>query len=210
MFISKTIINPYRSDARMMLSDPQKLHAAVMRAFSEQTLEETNQHGRPLWRLDESGRDPVLYITSPAKPDLQHIVEQIGRANDTNGSIIKDYSTIVNSIENKKQYRFKLKANPTSTVNNKIVSHITDHFLREWLLKKSTNNGFYVENSNFKITAKGEMSFKHDVGKRITLSHATYEGLLQVNDIDEFQRSVRFGVGKGKAYGLGMLSLGKV
>ena len=75
MYLTKCEINPARRDARKLLGSPQAMHAAVMAAFPRAV---TAEEGRALWRLDEVRAGTYLYVVSPWKPDLTHVVEQAG------------------------------------------------------------------------------------------------------------------------------------
>ena len=78
MYLTRFRINTARIGARRLLSSPQVMHAAVMSSFAE--IPESNADGpRILWRVDrDSSAATYLYIVSPARPDLTHLVEQVG------------------------------------------------------------------------------------------------------------------------------------
>ncbi|MCI5956432.1 MAG: type I-E CRISPR-associated protein Cas6/Cse3/CasE [Clostridiales bacterium] len=43
--------------------------------------------------------------------------------------------------------------------------------------------------------------------RTVSLQAATFEGLLTVTDAERFRRTLTEGVGRGKAYGLGLLTI---
>ncbi|MFF3228835.1 type I-E CRISPR-associated protein Cas6/Cse3/CasE [Nocardia suismassiliense] len=76
MFLTRMQINPRRRGARLLLSSPQALHAAVCSGFADAT---PSDEGRILWRLDNYGpHRGILFVASPDKPDFTHIIEQAG------------------------------------------------------------------------------------------------------------------------------------
>lgn len=85
--------------------------------------------------------------------------------------------------------------------------------LQEWLVRKGQLNGFLVarvESRPDPITGDMQHGEKRGVNDAsIKLSHKAivYEGLLKVTEIALFQQALRQGVGSGKAYGFGLLSL---
>ena len=48
---------------------------------------------------------------------------------------------------------------------------------------------------------------KGGAGNRVTLLSVTYEGVLQVTDPEAFCCALTQGIGRGKAYGMGMLTV---
>lgn len=80
MHLTRFRLNTARPGARRLLASPQSLHAAVMASFPRLLpTDGTAQGPRVLWRLDHNARAEVLlYIVSPDRPDLTHLVEQAG------------------------------------------------------------------------------------------------------------------------------------
>ncbi len=52
-------------------------------------------------------------------------------------------------------------------------------------------------------------SRRNDSGKPMTFGAVTFEGILEVTDAEKFRESLRQGIGTGKAYGFGLLSVAK-
>ena len=44
-------------------------------------------------------------------------------------------------------------------------------------------------------------------GRRVSMLSVTFEGILTVTDADLFRRTLAEGIGRGKAYGMGMLTV---
>jgi len=44
----------------------------------------------------------------------------------------------------------------------------------------------------------------------MTFGAATFEGILEVTDAEKFRQSLKQGIGTGKAYGFGLLSVAPV
>ena len=84
-YLTRMEINPRRRAARRYLGSPQVMHAAVEAAFPASSAGE-----RRLWRIDRVGEGVWLYLTSASRPDLTHVVEEIGRP-ATQGWETKDY-----------------------------------------------------------------------------------------------------------------------
>jgi CRISPR system Cascade subunit CasE len=75
-YLTRFDINTARRAARDLLGSPQRMHAAVLAAFPPGS--NTSPDERVLWRLDHQEHHAVLYLVSPHRPDLTHLVESVG------------------------------------------------------------------------------------------------------------------------------------
>ncbi|WP_433547325.1 type I-E CRISPR-associated protein Cas6/Cse3/CasE [Streptomyces sp. CA-294286] len=161
MYLTRFRINTARTGSRRLLSSPQPLHAAVMSAFP--TLLPTASEQPPgvsgprvLWRLDQNARAEVfLYVVSPERPDLTHLVEQAGwpsLAGDpsTPGWETRPYTPLLERLAKGGAWAFRLTANPVHYVRNKDgaptkrTAHTTAVHQKGWLLKQQERAGFRI------------------------------------------------------------------
>ena len=77
----------------------------------------------------------------------------------------------------------------------------------KWLLDRAEKHGFALDPAAFTVTASGWLHFSKGDKNRISLLSATYEGVLQVTDADLFRQTLTRGIGRGKAYGQGLLTV---
>lgn len=107
--------------------------------------------------------------------------------------------------------------------------HITVAQQLQWLIDKSARCGFQIPHMEhngqsmpradivdrkiirFERQGGREQSTENKVGRKktITISTATFEGVLAVTDVDLFRIALRNGIGHAKAYGCGLLTLSK-
>ena len=71
-------------------------------------------------------------------------------------------------------------------------------------------NGQRVDGANLLINGveRGIAEFKRGE-RRVTLGVATFEGVLEVTDPDALRRALTHGIGRGKAYGCGLMTLAR-
>ncbi|PAZ12278.1 type I-E CRISPR-associated protein Cas6/Cse3/CasE [Streptomyces sp. SA15] len=159
MFLSRFRVNTARPGARRLLSSPQAMHAAVMSSFPGLLPTDVPDPASPrvLWRLDHQARAEVLlYIVSPDRPDLTHLVEQAGwpaaAAADpqTPGWQTRPYGPLLERLANGDRWAFRLTANPIHTIRRKdseprkITAHLTPVHQMAWLLQRQESCGFRV------------------------------------------------------------------
>ena len=215
-YFSKFLINPQRRGARKLLSSPQALHAAVMATIPPDVKPE---YGRILWRLDITGHQYVLYVLSPEKPDFSALVEQAGW--DTRPGESAHCGRLLAKLENGQEWGFRLTANPVKRQRgkgDKILPHVTPAQQSAWLRERAQQWGFEVipaEGQELEdaptVTGRNDLSFsRRDTGGhvgRITLRKAQFDGALRITDAELFRKALVNGMGRGKAYGMGLMTL---
>lgn len=198
-----------------MLASPQRVHAAVLAGFPDDAHDEQRE-GRVLWRLDQGRHDVVLYIVSPGKPDLTHMVETVGRP--TYGWQTREYTPFLDRLAVGDQWAFRLLANPVHSTRpespdqrGKRFAHVTAAQQTDWLLRRAGRDGFEVVTSSagapdLLVRERRTVRFKR-ASRTVTLSTAIFEGRLRVADPSALRRALTSGIGPAKGYGCGLLTL---
>lgn len=145
---------PWRPQAAVV---PQVLHAAVMSSFPALLPSDTPPPDGPrvLWRLDHTARAEVmLYVVSPDRPDMTHLVEQAGwpaaASHSAPGWECRPYGPFLDRLAAGDQWAFRLTANPIHHIRRKAdeptkrTAHITPVHQMGWLLQRQEPCGFRV------------------------------------------------------------------
>lgn len=214
MYLSRVEINPYRRETMRALGSPQIIHAAVMASFN--TLE-TTREDRILWRIDTVGPSTYILIQSSSVPDMRHIVDQFGRPDTGEKGEVARYDEFLSSLKQDEILRFRLTANPVHSIKvngsesrGKVMAHVTIDQQKKWLSDRADKLGFSIAEKDgdllFDVVNRKQYRFRRE-GKIVTLSTATFEGVLRVEDKEKFLETLRNGIGRGKAYGCGLLTV---
>lgn len=229
MYLTRFRFNTARDGARRLLSSPQSMHAAVLSAFAEPP---TSVGGpRVLWRVDHnSATDVQLYMSSPDRPDLTHLVEQAGWPTIDDGWETRDYGAFLARLTNGAVWDFRLTANPIHYARRnddeptKRTAHLTWRHQKAWLIKYQEKAGFAVMEKPIEQRAFSEGD-EHELivhsGRRlsftkrtspsparpVTLSTVTYDGRLRITNAVILRRALTAGLGKARAYGCGLMTL---
>jgi len=218
-FLTRFEINKVRRGARDLLSSPHRLHAAVLNAFPAAHRTPADE-GRVLWRLDQDEHSTLLYVLSPHEPDLTHLVEQAGWPT-TQGWDTRDYTPLLNRVAVADRYAFRLTANPVRSQRRKATAtrsqryaHVTVTQQTQWLLDRADKHGFTVpagveKEPDVAVHARHTWRFTRQ-SSTVTLSTATFEGLLEVTDPQALRAALVHGIGPAKGYGCGLLTLAAV
>lgn len=109
-----------------------------------------------------------------------------------------------------KQYRFKVQVNPVrkDSQSGKRVAVKGRDEIADWFLQRTENNwGFSVVASSLQIDTVEVLQFKGKNDQPITVGKAHLQGSLTVTDQNQFQQSFKLGIGKGRAFGCGLLQV---
>lgn len=204
MYLSRVPLDISKRKTQIAMVSPNKIHGAVEKAFSE-------KQDRNLWRIDMLRGKAYLLILSVEKPDLAGIAAQFGFAGDCGES--KKYDGLLKHIEKGSVWQFRLAANPVHSIKGekkrgKVVAHTSEKCQLKWLDNQAAKRGFrippdaaYVVESNWRIFNK------RNSNQKVRLLEVVFEGKLCVEDADVFRDALVNGIGREKAYGMGMLTI---
>ncbi|MDK3256659.1 type I-E CRISPR-associated protein Cas6/Cse3/CasE [Blastococcus capsensis] len=219
-YLSRVELNPQRRAGRGLLGSPQAMHAAVLSAFPGALADRTDQ--RVLWRLDPVPGAVHLYVVSPEQPDFTHIVEQAGWPTLQTWQS-REYDPFLDRLAAGQSWAFRLTANPTRARpaaegrRSQRFGHVTVAQQQRWLVQRCTTAGFDVLAASemgdpadgVVVRERGTTRFRRGDGQ-VTLTTASFEGMLTVTDAGALRATLTGGLGPGKAYGCGLLTLAPV
>jgi len=239
MYLTRMVLNTQSRKVWNDLGNPQQLHRTVSSAFpkiEDQMHLPHHERKSPrsefnlLHRLefDRSTGKAVLLVQSNARPDWSSLVE--GYAHKIESKTLHDkYAGIANGLI----LQFRLQANPTKRIGKsdniadakfkdpdkrRRVDIRTDEGRIAWLKRKGEECGFRITGlkikdsvENLASVQQGKVEFRRErTAPKVTLGSVVFEGVLQVTDSDAFKNALERGIGTGKAYGFGLLSIAPV
>lgn len=224
---TRVLLNPQRRGGRRLLTNPQAMHAAVRSCFPPD-LDESE--ARVLWRVDQQEHEHVLYIVGPEVPQREVIVDQAGWASRPGETA--DYRPMLNTLRTGHERSFRLTANPVRSLpteggkRGKVVPHVTPSQQVSWLIEKAPALGFEVRTRpgsgdeedllpDVMVDRRKDLSFTRrdplsQGSGRVTLRTARFEGTLRVTDAQLLRNALTRGIGRGRAYGCGLLTLARL
>ena len=214
MYLSRLILNPRNRRVQREVANPYQMHRSLMRAFPDD-LKESDE--RLLFRL-EPGRNGALtlLVQSWALPDWSYLA-----APEFGGYLlpVSEPNPAVKSFDLDlapgQVLAFRLRANPTvkrrfNEKDHKRVGIYDEQEQFAWLERKGELGGFRIVSARTGGQEDVERTIKQK-GKKHKLKFAAvqFEGLLQVTDPERLRQTVRRGIGSGKGFGFGLLSLAR-
>lgn len=207
MYLSRLQLNPAHPQARRDLASAYELHRSLSRAFAADA---QTPPLRFVWRR-EAGLDGLPGTTVLVQSAAVGNWHALGASNlhgakycerlDANKPVALD-----RLIQAGKRCRFRLLANPTVTREGRRYGLHDDAARQAWLRRQGERIGFEVLVAE--RSASGRLRTAQGSRERtITLDAVLFDGVLMVTDATAVQRAWSSGIGPGKAFGLGMLSL---
>ena len=220
MLLHRITLDPRSRDARRDLADPYQMHATLTRAFSAPDIR--CPEGEFLWRLeaerDQHGRPQVL-IQSRAQPDWDRInlADWLAYVDPAINLIEK---LGLHSLEDGQRFRFRLRANPSVKRDGKRQGLMRTQDQENWLVRQGDLHGFVLpelvgfefadstaKRVDVRISQEQMLKGRQHTGNGIHIFSVLYDGILMIQNSEKFAVALRYGIGHGKAMGLGLLSV---
>lgn len=204
MYLIRIHLNPLRRDTVRAFSNPNLIHGAICQTQVDRT-------ERVLWRIDTLGQQTYLMILSPTLLETKEIINQFGYPQEV--AQVKDYNLLLDRIHDGSRWAFRLCANSTVSgpacdgQRGKIHAHVSSKWQMEWLKNKSVKNGFSIDLNQTKVVYSKWIQFRKHSPGMVSIKEVIFEGVLTVDNSELFKKALVHGIGKGKAYGMGMLTV---
>ena len=213
MYLHRLHLNPRCREVRRDIADPYEMHSTLCRAFSPSP-EQKCLPGSFLWRLEpEQSHDGFskVIVQSHLLPDWSRInlTDWLGEAPAMPIKIFEKLSFDKHSDDSR--FRYRLRANPSVCRKGKRLGLLNATEQMDWFIKHGDKNGF----KPFSIhMSEGRMLTgnirKNTLSSPIRLFSILYDGILTITDIQQFQKAIESGIGRGKSMGLGLLSVAPI
>lgn len=221
MYLSQLILNPHSRQVQREISNIYQMHRTIMTAFPENLPKDE----RILFRLDVDRRNVIkLLVQSQYQPNWEFIstsskdyllppsLMDIDAPNPAVTQFDLSKTLLPNQI-----LAFRLRANPTIKKDRpgKKQGHrigIYDETSQiEWLNRKAELGGFRILSVRSSQEEKiSDTIFRQNSSdQRMEMLAILFDGVLQITDPNKVNDAIRNGIGSGKGFGFGLLSLAR-
>jgi len=218
MYLSLLLLDPRSREAHADLADPYQMHRTIARGFGEGA--EAYRSARVLFRTEE-GRNgcPFVLVQSLLEPDWRVLTARPRYLRCT--PRVKELRPVVRANQH---LAFRLRANPTvkrdgrrhpiweprqagETLGDSAARLRRVEAAREqWLRRKGEEGGFAVEQVDIQSEP---VQVCHRLDDRAVFNAVRFDGILRVTDAQAFAQTLEAGIGSGKAFGFGLLSVAR-
>lgn len=230
MYLSRLILNPRSRAVRNDLSDCHSMHRTILSAFPQAQGGARAEFGI-LFRTDadqRSGRITLL-VQSQTEPDWSELNPKDYLLDDfveLDNPVVKRVDEKYGALGQGVHLRFRLRANPTRRVSQKCVGEESNGFGKrveihgeeqqlDWLRRKGEQHGFRLLTArvnpnvlNARANPEGKViGWRERSQPPMKFGSALFDGELEITDAEKFKQALAQGIGSGKAYGFGLLSI---
>lgn len=225
MYLSRLVLNPRSRAVRRDLADCCGMHRTLMSAFPD--IGGANGAARAklgvLYRLEERHDRPNVLVQSQEQPEWDRLDSAYLLSQES-----KSVMEFCQALKSGRRLRFRLLANPTRKIltktgpdgrssNGRRVELRTESEWISWLNRKAHQHGFRIEAAStvaaapdIRAVRRGKAmggSGQSNSAPSRTFFGVQFDGRLLVVDRELFLAGLRNGIGPGKAYGFGLLSI---
>lgn len=220
MYLSRLRMNSRSRAVRRDIADCYQLHRTLLAAFPHGVDQGARSAFKILYRVESHDGAPMIYVQSGIRPDWTCLPEDYLADSWMEGEslAVRRIDDAWAGLKAGQVLRFRLHANPTRKVDTRNGSNgrrvpigpEPDRIL--WLERKATSGGFKLVTSDQSdapdVAIRGEERSQGKGGGRpLTFKGTVFEGRLEIVDIDRFRDALGSGIGSGKAFGFGLLSI---
>jgi CRISPR system Cascade subunit CasE len=228
IYLSRLYLNSRNRHVRQDIADCREMHRTLLRAFPQAP--EGQAPGDAfglLYRLERDDRGRIrLLVQSCQEPSWSGLAKIDGFLDpgvSGENPQAKEVHGVYESLQPGQCVRFRLRANPTKRVGGsgnaewagKRVDLRREEDQLAWLARKGQTGGFELVSvrassrvPNVRTVPEGTVTgHRRQEGKRMSFGSVLFEGVMRVTDPHRFRQTLRDGIGSGKAYGFGLLSV---
>ncbi|WP_031158147.1 type I-E CRISPR-associated protein Cas6/Cse3/CasE [Streptosporangium roseum] len=190
-----------RQDVNNDLADPDRLHKRMMLLVPDEMGGEARAQAGVLFRVEDTRNGLQLLVQSSMKPDLSRLPDGYGEI------ALRELDGLLSRLTMGTSVHYRIDANPSKRLGKNAgpktgkIQALRGAAAEEWWVARAAANGLAVSTvssqSQKDIRAKG--SVRHAVVR--------FDGSAVVTDPEAVRMAVLQGIGRGKAYGCGLLSL---
>lgn len=204
MYLAQLKLNEQNREVHQDLSNAHKLHQRIMQAFPDEEREKARADWNVLFRQEPES--DVVLVSSAIEGNWNRL---------PSGYLSQPFASKLFDVEQMpfttgQLLQFRLKANPSKRDNQtrKLIGMFHEADQLEWLSRQGDRNGFEIQGVDV-IQTPNIFGRKGEGKAPIRLATVLYQGVLRVKDVDRLVAALQQGIGRGRSYGCGLLSVAK-
>ena len=204
MYLAKLDLNERNRDVYRDLGNAHALHQRIMQAFPDEQRENARADWNVLFRQEPDSN--VVLVQSEIEGNWDTLPKGYLTHHQS-----KPFNAEVIHLESGRVMQFRLKANPSKRDNQtkKLIGMFHQSDQLAWLERQASQHGFTVHGVDV-IPTPNVFGVKSGGKAPIRLVTVLYQGILQVSDPAHFLTALQQGIGRGRSYGCGLLSVAKI
>lgn len=194
------------NDARRDIASAVGLHHRVMSLFPDGLGATARQAARVLFRLDEGPGGHHILVQSAVEPDPTRLDPLYGRART------KELTPLLSALRPGALVHYRITANATRKLGKNTTAGRPKQLVplhgqeaEEWWARQAERAGLRLR--TVQSTALSDATGRRRDSHAVTHARTRFDGLAEVRDPGALTEHVAAGIGRGKSYGCGLLSV---
>lgn len=194
-------------DARRDLKDSVALHHRIMCLAPDELGEEARRQAGVLFRLDDTKAGTVILVQSVIEPDTSRLPEGYGTV------VSRPLDPVLDALRTGVRVRYRIIANATRKLGKNTVAGRPRQIVpldgaaaEEWWQRQATSAGLVLHTVTSTPIASARGQHRGTSG-RINHACTRFDGTATVTDAKSLREAMLSGIGRGKSYGCGLLSI---
>lgn len=206
MWLTRIISNTNDRDARRDLTDTARLHRRVMMLVPEGLGPEARHAAGVLFRVEDARAGTQILVQTAVEPQPSRLPAAYGQ------TAVRPLDPLLNALDKGMVLRYRIAANTskrlgrTSEHAGKVVA-LRGAAAEQWWTDRAERHGLAIRTIS---AVRASDAIGRQEGPSVRHAVTRFDGLAVVTDPDAVRAAVRAGIGRGKSYGCGLLSLAAV
>lgn len=203
IWLARIALDLRNRNARKDLQDITAVHRRVMSLLPDHIGPQPRRQAGVLFRIDQGRTGPVILVQTAIEPDLTRLPSGYGEA------AVRDRTPLLKALTPGMRVHYRIAANPSKRAwkgdNAGKIVPLSGAAAEDWWRRKAQDNGLGLESLHADPQPPAE-------GRSKPVRHAIirFDGQAVVHNVDQVQTAVQLGIGRGKSFGCGLLSLAPV
>jgi CRISPR system Cascade subunit CasE len=206
MYLSKLVLNLKNRKVQQDLSNAHALHQSIMHSFPDEQREKARADWQILFRHEPDSAVVLVQSTAEAQPDWERLPPDYLTDCDC-----KPLDAMLENLQVNQVLQFRLQANPSkrSKETGKTIALTRKEDRLLWLERQAARSGFEILEIDT-VPVPDIYGRKPKVSAPIKIISVLFQGVLRITEIELFRQALQQGIGRGRAYGCGLLSIAKL
>ncbi|RPK70248.1 CRISPR-associated endoribonuclease Cse3 [Streptomyces sp. ADI97-07] len=211
LWLTRIIPDTRSQDARRDLAGAIGMHRRIMSLFPSNAGPDPRARFGILFRTEDTPAGPHLLIQSNQEPDTKLLPHSYGTA------LSRPLDALIDAIRPGLTIRYRCVASPVrkpgattrALYNLPPVVPLTGAAADEWWLRQADQGGLkpLTHHSHPLDAVRGQRRPDNAPPQHIRHARTQFDGTAAIIDTDLLQAAILGGIGRGKAYGCGLLSI---
>ncbi|MYR09839.1 type I-E CRISPR-associated protein Cas6/Cse3/CasE [Streptomyces sp. SID724] len=211
LWLTRIVPDTRSPQARRDLGDPIGTHRRIMSLFPSDAGPDPRARFGILFRTEDTPTGPHLLIQSTHEPDATRLPDGYGT------TVTRPLDALLDAIRPGLTIRYRCAASPVrkpgattrALYNLPPVVALTGTAADEWWLRQADNSGIkpLTHHSHPLDAIRGQRRPTGAPPQSIRHTRTQFDGTAAIIDTDLLRQAVLNGIGRGKAYGCGLLSI---